>query len=392
MTQVTPEDVARISTGYDPDPARSWSLRAEAYTERRWADADVAGILARSWQWICHVERLRDRGSYVSATVAGMPVAVVRGRDGELRAFYNVCKHRAHELLSGSGTTRNIVCPYHAWTYGLDGNLKAARRADRMESFDMGEVCLEPVLVEEFGGMVYVNLDTAATPLGEQAADLAEEIASWAPDVAALTHAKRLSYDVATNWKNVIDNFLECYHCHIAHKEFVDLVDMNTYEVRTHGIWSSHFAEAGKHANAAYDVSGASVTEHAVWWLWPNTCLLRYPGRGNFMVFQAVPDGPERTLETWDFYLESTELDEAEKESVRYIDDVLQQQDIALVESVQRGMRTPAFDQGRIVFDPARAGSGLSEHGVHHFHGLVLEAYRALVGLEQPEGADRVTV
>jgi len=392
MTQVTPEDVARISTGYDPDPARSWSLRAEAYTERRWADADVAGILARSWQWICHVERLRDPGSYVSATVAGMPVAVVRGRDGELRAFYNVCKHRAHELLSGSGTTRNIVCPYHAWTYGLDGNLKAARRADRMESFDMGEVCLDPVLVEEFGGMVYVNLDTAATPLGEQAADLAEEIASWAPDVAALTHAKRLSYDVATNWKNVIDNFLECYHCHIAHKEFVDLVDMDTYEVRTHGIWSSHFAEAGKHANAAYDVSGASVTEHAVWWLWPNTCLLRYPGRGNFMVFQAVPDGPERTLETWDFYLESTELDEAEKESVRYIDDVLQQQDIALVESVQRGMRTPAFDQGRIVFDPARAGSGLSEHGVHHFHGLVLEAYRALVGLEQPEGADRVTV
>jgi len=392
MTQVTPEDVARISTGYDPDPARSWSLRAEAYTERRWADADVAGILARSWQWICHVERLRDPGSYVSATVAGMPVAVVRGRDGELRAFYNVCKHRAHELLSGSGTTRNIVCPYHAWTYGLDGNLKAARRADRMESFDMGEVCLEPVLVEEFGGMVYVNLDTAATPLGEQAADLAEEIASWAPDVAALTHAKRLSYDVATNWKNVIDNFLECYHCHIAHKEFVDLVDMDTYEVRTHGIWSSHFAEAGKHANAAYDVSGASVTEHAVWWLWPNTCLLRYPGRGNFMVFQVVPDGPERTLETWDFYLESTELDEAEKESVRYIDDVLQQQDIALVESVQRGMRTPAFDQGRIVFDPARAGSGLSEHGVHHFHGLVLEAYRALVGLEQPEGADRVTV
>jgi choline monooxygenase len=95
MTQVTPEDVARISTGYDPDPARSWSLRAEAYTERRWADADVAGILARSWQWIGPVERLRDRGSYVSATVAGMPVAVVRGRDGELRSFYNVCKHRA---------------------------------------------------------------------------------------------------------------------------------------------------------------------------------------------------------------------------------------------------------------------------------------------------------
>jgi choline monooxygenase len=126
--------------------------------------------------------------------------------------------------------------------------------------------------------------------------------------------------------------------------------------------------------------------QHAVWWLWPNTCLLRYPGRSNFMVFQILPAGPDRTLETWDFYLETAELQDAEVQSVRYIDEVLQQQDISIVESVQRGMRTPAFDQGRIVYDPA--GSGLSEHGVHHFHGLVLDAYRALVGL--PENGEPV--
>jgi carnitine monooxygenase subunit len=375
MSLVTADDVVRIGQGYDADPARSWSLRAEAYTDPRWTDVDVQAIFARTWQWICHVEQLRDPGSYVSVTVAAMPIAVVRDRGGQLRAFYNVCKHRAHELLRGSGTTRNIVCPYHAWTYSLDGQLKAARRADRMETFDKSEVCLDRVQVEEFGGMVYVNLDPTAMPLAEQAGDLAAEIEQWAPDVATLTHAKRLTYDVNTNWKNVIDNFLECYHCHIAHKEFVDLVDMDTYEVKTHGIWSSHFAEAGKQPNTAYDVSGASVTEHAVWWLWPNTCLLRYPGRGNFMVFQVLPAGPERTLETWDFFLETTELEPAEEESVRYIDDVLQVQDIEIVESVQRGMRTPAYDQGRIVYDPE--GSGLSEHGVHHFHGLVLDAYRS---------------
>jgi choline monooxygenase len=384
MTQITHQDVERVAAGYDPDPARSFSLRSEAYTSATWAQFEQRAIFARTWQWVCHVEKLRAPGSYVSATVAGMPIAIVRGRGEELRAFYNVCKHRAHELLSGSGTTRNIVCPYHAWTYSLDGSLKAARRADKMDTFDKSEVCLDRVQVEEFGGMVYVNLDPTAEPLGKQAPDLAEEIAFWAPDVASLTHAKRLTYDVNTNWKNVIDNFLECYHCHIAHKEFVDLVDMDTYEVRTHGIWSSHFAEAGKHANAAYDVSGARVTEHAVWWLWPNTCLLRYPGRGNFMVFQVIPAGPDRTLETWDFYLETTELTPAEVESVHYIDDVLQQQDIALVESVQRGMSTPAFDQGRIVFDPAREGSGLSEHGVHHFHGLILYAYRAAVQPPEP--------
>jgi carnitine monooxygenase subunit len=378
MATVTADDVRRVATGFHNDPGQSMSLRAEAYTDPRWLEVDVQAIFARTWQWICHLEKLASPGSYVSATVAGMPIAIVRDREGGLRAFYNVCKHRAHELLSGSGTTRNIVCPYHAWTYGLDGRLKAARRTDRMETFNKSEICLDQVLVEEFGGFVYVNLDPAAAPLGEGAGDLATDIARWAPDVATLTHAKRLTYDVATNWKNVIDNFLECYHCHIAHKEFVDLVDMNTYEVKTHGIWSSHFAEAGKHENSAYDVSGAAITKHAVWWLWPNTCLLRYPGRGNFMVFQVLPAGPDRTLETWDFYLETKELDEADIQSVRYVDEVLQVQDIALVESVQRGMSTPAFDQGRIVYDPA--GSGLSEHGVHHFHGLVLQAYRSLVG------------
>jgi carnitine monooxygenase subunit len=377
MTPITADDVRAIARGFDPDPAQSMSLRSDAYTEWRWLDADLSAIFARTWQWVCHVEKVVEPGSFVSTTIAEMPVVVVRDRGGTLRAFYNVCKHRAHELLSGSGTTNSIVCPYHAWSYGLDGRLRGARRADRMATFDKSQICLEQVQVEEFGGFVYVNLDSSARSLREQAGDLLVEIERWAPDVAHLTHAKRLTYDVRSNWKNVIDNFLECYHCHVAHPEFVDLVDMDTYEVKTHGIWSSHFAEAGKHENSAYDVSAATVNDHAVWWLWPNTCLLRYPGRGNFMVFQILPVSPDRSFETWDFYLETPEPNEAEVESIRYIDDVLQQQDISLVESVQRGMKTPAFTQGRIVYDPA--GSGLSEHGVHHFHGLVLDAYRSLV-------------
>lgn len=377
MAVITTEDVGAIATGYNEDPAQSMSLQAAAYTEPKWHQADLKGIIGRTWQWVCHVEKLTKPGSYVTATVAEMPIMVVRDRSGGLRAFYNVCKHRAHELLSGSGTTRTIMCPYHAWTYDLSGALVGARQTDQMESFDKSAICLDQVQVEEFCGFIYVNLDPTARALTEQAPDLAAEIKKWAPDVSELTHAKRLHYDVQTNWKNVIDNFLECYHCHVAHKEFVSLVDMDTYDVRTHGIWSSHFAEAGKSENAAYDVSDASVKDHAVWWLWPNTCLLRYPGRGNFMIFQILPAGPDRTVETWDFFLESTELNDAEKESVRYIDEVLQVQDIDLVESVQRGMHTPAFEQGKIVYDPERQ-PGLSEHGVHHFHGLVLDAYRAL--------------
>ena len=132
-------------------------------------------------------------------------------------------------------------------------------------------------------------------------------------------------------------------------------------------------AEAGTGANSAYDVSNATVRTHAVWWLWPTTCLMRYPGRSSMIVLNVVPVGPDRTLETYDFYLETPDPDPMEIDAMRYIDEVLQPEDIGLVESVQRGMSTPAFQQGRIVHDPE--GSGKSEHAVHHFHGLVLDAY-----------------
>ena len=367
-----------VGAGWQLDPSASRSLHADAYTRPCWFDTDQREIIGRTWQWLCHTEQLREPGRYVSATVADMPVVAVRAADGALRCFYNVCKHRAHHLVEGEGTVTNLVCPYHAWSYDLSGRLRSARHTSHLVDFDPEEICLDSVQITEFGGFVFVNLDPSAPPLGEQAGGLGEEIAAWAPDVERLTFAHRLEYTIHSNWKNVIDNFLECYHCHVAHKDFVSLVDMDTYEVTTHGIYSSHMAEAGKTDNSAYDVRGATVTDHAVWWLWPNTCMMRYPGRGNFIVLKVIPAGPGLTHETYDFFLESDEPNEAELESIRYLDEVLQVEDIALVESVQRGMQTPAFTQGRIVNDPS--GSGLSEHGLHHFHRLVLEAYGAFAG------------
>lgn len=369
-----PDDVDVLAAGRSDDPAASMSLHASAYVEQRWFDVDQAAIVRRTWQWWCHVERLRSPGQYVAGDVAGMPVVVVRGEDGELRAFYNVCRHRAHELVKGAGQLRSLVCPYHAWTYDLTGALIGARHTRDLVGFELSDHCLTSVQVEEFAGFVFVNLDPRATSLAGQSGALGDEIARWAPDVADLTFAHRLTYDIASNWKNVVDNFLECYHCHTAHKDFVSLVDMDTYRVTTHGIYSSHMAKAGTASNSAYDVDGATVTDHAVWWLWPNTCLLRYPGRGNMMVLKIIPVGHDRTVETYDLYLETAEPNTAELDAIRYLDEVLQAEDIAIVESVQRGMCTPAFEQGRIVAD--RSGSGLSEHALHHFHGLVLDAYR----------------
>ena len=376
-TVPSPDDVARVRRGWSPDPARSLSLAVEAYTDPRWFALERNAIFARSWQWVCHAEKLREQGSYIAVQVAGNPIFVVRDREGVLRAFYNVCQHRAHELLRGEGKTSRIVCPYHAWTYDLTGRLRGAPRTASLPDIDLDQICLHALQAEEYCGFIYVNLDPNAAPLSQESGGLALEIERWAPDVNELTFARRLTYDIQSNWKNVVDNFLECYHCPVAHKDFCTLVDMSTYKVTTHGIYSSHMADAGKSANKAYSVENATVRTHAVWWLWPNTCLMRYPGRGNMIVMQIIPMAPGRTFETYDFFFETAEPAAAEQEAIRYIDSVLQAEDIALVESVQRGMATPAFKQGRIVHDPE--GSGKSEHAVHHFHGLMLEAYeRAL--------------
>ena len=374
ITALDAADFDRIRRGYDPDPASSLSLSAEAYTQADWFKLEQNAVFSHSWQWVCHGEKVREPGSYTTTVVAGNAILIVRDSDGVLRAFYNVCKHRAHELLQGEGTVGHIMCPYHAWAYRLDGRLQVAPHTKSLKGFDKSEICLDSVQVEEFCGFVYVNLDPQARPLAEQSGDLRREIMYWAPEVEDLTFGHRLTYDIKSNWKNVVDNFLECYHCPTAHKDFCTLVDMDTYKVTTHGIYSSHMADAGKADNAAYDVSNAAVRTHAVWWLYPTTCIMRYPGRPSMIILNIIPVGPDRTLETYDFFLIDQNPDEAEKEAIRYLDEVLQVEDINLVESVQRGMNTPAFEQGRIVHDPE--GSGKSEHAVHHFHGLVLDAYK----------------
>jgi choline monooxygenase len=368
--------LAKIRQGFDPAPQRSFSLPGWCYTQPEYLQAEREAVFYRSWQFVCHLEKLREPGSYVVFEIQGRSLVALRDRDGELRAFYNVCKHRAHELLKGEGRVSVITCPYHAWAYDLNGRLRSARHTDHIENFDKDEICLTPVRVEKFCTLVFVNLDPAAPSLAEQSGDLGREIQSYAPELDRLTHAHRLTYHIESNWKNVVDNFLECYHCPVAHKDFVSLVEMDTYKVTTHGIYSSHVAKAGRSDNTAYAVEGATVTDHAVWWLWPNICILRYPGEGNLLLLNVVPTGPEATYETYDFFFLRDRPSAEQMEAIDYVDKVLQREDIDIVESVQRGMRTPGYERGRFVTDPQ--GSGLSEHGVHHFHGLLLEAYESL--------------
>jgi carnitine monooxygenase subunit len=369
---ISMNDLQTLGDRFDSVPQRSYSLPARTYIQPGYLEVEQISIFHKSWQYVCHTGQLQKPGDYVAADIQGQPVVALRDKDGTLRAFYNVCRHRGHELVKDTGNIKTIVCPYHAWCYSLDGKLIAARHSHHMENFNLDDFGLMPVQVEEFCSMIFVNLDSTAASLAIQSGNLAQEIQSYAPDLATLTHAHRLTYTIKANWKSVVDNFLECYHCAVAHKDFVSLVDMHNYLVTTHGIYSSHIAPAGKTNNSAYSVEGASVQDHAVWWLWPNTALLRYPGSPNWMVWRFIPVDAETTAEVFDFFFEDSSATPAQMEAIKYIDEVLQKEDIDIVESVQRGMKTPAYQQGRFVCN--LNGKGESEHAVHHFQSLYLAA------------------
>ncbi len=367
-------EYSQIKGKYDAVAVRSHSINTRCYTDPKFLKVEQEQVFHRSWQFLCHEEKLREPGNYVTMKIEGQPIVAIRNRDGELRAYYNVCKHRGHELLAGEGQTKRITCPYHAWTYDLNGALVTAPRSEHLENFNQQEICLDAVQIEIFCHLVFVNLDPDAKALAVQSGGLANEIMQYAPDLAQLTFATRLTYRLQANWKAVVDNFLECYHCPVVHKSFSSMIDMDTYKVKTHDLYSSHMAKARLGENSAYNIADATVTDHAVWFLWPNMTLMRYPGRGNFMVWRFYPISAAETYEEFDFFFETAEPNESEKEALRFIDEELQPEDIGLVESVQRGMNTPAFNSGRYMVDID--GSGASEHAVHHFHGLILEAYK----------------
>jgi choline monooxygenase len=206
---------------FDRDPEQSFTIPARYYLDQDILEQEKESIFYRNWFYAGHQSQLTEPGCYLTVQVCDQNILVVRDRQGDLRAYYNVCQHRGHELLFGSGKVRTITCPYHAWSYGYDGELKAARNTEKLVDFDKCRFSLKPVQVEVFCGLVFVNLDLGAAPLKQQAASLEKEIREFCPRVDEVTFAQRDDYDVASNWKVLVDNFLECYHCAPAHKDFV---------------------------------------------------------------------------------------------------------------------------------------------------------------------------
>lgn len=267
-----------------------------------------------------------------------MPLVVVRDREGTLAAFANVCRHRGAEVVSGAGRCTTLQCHYHAWTYGLDGALRAAPRADG--ALDRSQLGLRRALVDTWGPFIFVNPDSEAAPLSETLGELPGLVSSGGVDVDELVFHSRAPYSLDANWKIAVENFLECYHCAVAHPAFSDVVDVSpdSYRLEPHPTFASHHARLR-------DGSGPDGQFHLIW---PNVKVNVMPGAANLSIGPLVPVAPGLTEGYLDYFF-PPDTDPDWVRDYLALDDQVGAEDRELVESVQRGIASRAFDSGRLM-------------------------------------------
>lgn len=334
---------------FEPALARASTIPARWYTDPAMLDRERRAIFHRTWQAVGYTSAVAEPGSYFAADLAGEPILVTRAKDGRLRAMSNVCRHRAAIVAEGKGVAPTLRCPYHAWTYNLDGTLLGAPEFDGVENWDRASVCLPQFRVETLGPFVFVNLDPAAPALSEVLGAIPREIAAIGCPLDRLRYSRRRDYVIECNWKVYIDNYLEGYHLPAAHPSLFRALDYQQYRVDTFRYYSSQIAplRTGAGGQALY------------YWLFPNFMLNVYPD--NLSSNLILPLGPDRTLTVFEWFAYEGEV----AESTIAFSDEIQREDIAICESVQRGLRSAHYRQGRY--------SAKRENGVHHFHGLLAE-------------------
>jgi phenylpropionate dioxygenase-like ring-hydroxylating dioxygenase large terminal subunit len=337
-----------------------WSWYAEPEVLRREGER----IFARAWQYVGHSGHVAEAGSFFAATAGEIPVVVTRARDGALRAFLNVCRHRGHVLASGAGRRESLQCPYHAWTYTLDGALRAAPRSDREPGFDFDELGLHEIRVGTWGPFVFVNPDADAAPLADALGDVPARVAEIV-DVDALEFRFRSEYEIGANWKIACENFLECYHCAVAHPGFAAAVDISpdAYRLESEGLTSSQLGPLRE--NGASFLADGEIPHSQFHFVWPNFGINIFPGRTNLSCGPIVPVAPERTARFLDYFF-APDVDQAWIDELLAFDTQVGNEDTQLVQGVQRGVRSGLLSEGRILTE--------SEQLVAHFQRLCRDA------------------
>ena len=364
----------------------AWTYRSAAFYE-----AEQRSIFRRAWLLVGHVSDLRNPGDYVSMTVAGEPLLAVRGADGELRAFSNVCRHRAARVADGSGNCgKAFRCPYHGWTYGLDGRLLGVPERTGFPGFDKDANGLWPLACGELAGFVFASLHPDPEPLDEAMGPFAEWLAPYRTErlVGYMQHETVLPI----NWKNSIDNYLEGYHIPVGHPGLLRLLDYKSYQVQaTDSLVSMARSRMRDKASKNFQermyqrwmrpMPGLREPERDEW-----NFLFAYPG----MTFNLYPDqidfwlnyplDERRTVSIWRAFRPPERLGRRDRMVRRLntrINHLVQEEDNDLTARVQEGLGSSLYRAGVL---------GARENGLKHFHDLVRAAIPAASLDDEREG------
>lgn len=347
---------------YEPLLARAGTIPARWYVDPAFLQAERDRVFARTWQPVGRTADVAAPGSFVAGEIVGEPIVVVRGADNTLRAFSNVCRHRGSTLVEGSGSANVLKCPYHGWTYSLDGRLFGQPEFDGVENWDRSKICLPEFRVEEWGAFLFVNQDRHAPSLQQVMETIPQDAARIGCHLDKLQFAYRRDYVINCNWKVYIDNYLEGYHLPTAHPGLFRELDYSQYRVEPHRYYSAQIAPiraSGKDPEARRYALSDDSQRALYYWIFPNFMLNIYPD--NLSSNIILPLGHDKTLTIFEWFAYEKEVGQ---EAIDFSDEI-QQEDIRICENVQRGLNSRYYDKGRF--------SVRRENGVHHFHGLLYE-------------------
>lgn len=366
MSLAVPEILATYN---DQAPlSEASTIPAPWYVDARIADLENQAVFSKTWQMVGRVDQVEKTGQFVTANVAGEPIVVVRGNDGVLRGFYNVCRHHAAKVVTEScGQASILHCPYHGWNYGLDGSLKGMPEFDGVKNFEREQNGLVPLRAETWEKFVFVNLDPGGPSLREFLGGLVRRVAPLG--VSKLHYFESRIYDIACNWKVFIDNYLDGgYHVPHLHKGLNSVLDYKQYTIENEDrycLQSSPMVSSEEDA-----ATGAARKGDRAWYFWqyPNLMINCYEGYMDTNLVSPLDVDHCRVI--FDFYFADVSASRrAYNEQSVAVGARVQDEDLGICEDVQRGLKSRVYGAGRL--------SARREAGEHLFHRLLAADLKA---------------
>ena len=349
---------------YDPNVPleHASTIPASWYINDDFYELELETVFSRSWQLAARLDQVSQPGQYVTTDVAGEPIVVVRGKDGELRAFFNVCRHHAAAVMTEpEGKAAQLRCPYHGWTYSLEGELKGTPDFSGVCHFDRERNGLVSLELAEWENWVFVKVEQhEATSLLEF---LGEDLVQQTSELQLqdLHWFERRHYSFDCNWKVFVDNYLDGgYHVPYLHKGLDSVLDYGKYTIENgehHCLQWSPMVSEGAEAQTGAVRKGERALYY---WIYPNFMINWYDGVMDTNL--VVPRGVDKTEVIFDFYFPDVMSEQARRASVE-VGQRIQDEDVAICKSVQRGLNSRAYHSGRL--------SVRREAGEHLFHRLL---------------------